>query len=157
MWIYNFFADKNWELQYIGKWASKNTIYLSDKLMVVFLLRKVGEKKLSHPDHQPLSVNKHCFLTVFHLMWDSSLTFSQQAQSHVGNYMIEEGREKQSEAKKRILTRLFSNFLWTVVFVLTLPAHLLFVNLLFSPLFETHISASSYYTHLKTVISFFFV
>lgn len=33
-------------------------------------------------------------------MWDSSLTFSQQAQSHIGNYMIEEGREKQSEAEQ---------------------------------------------------------
>lgn len=30
-------------------------------------------------------------------MWDSSLTFSQQAQSHVGNYKME---EKPSEAEQ---------------------------------------------------------
>lgn len=30
-------------------------------------------------DHQPLNENKHCFLTAFHLMWDSSPAFSQWA------------------------------------------------------------------------------
>lgn len=93
--------------------------------------RKKKKKKLSHPDHQPLSVNKQCFLTALHLMWDSSPTFSQQAQSHVGNYMIHEGRQKQSQAEQEEerKTRLFSSFSWTASFLLTHPANSKCINL----------------------------
>lgn len=87
-----------------------------------------GEKKNSCPDHQPLRVNKHCILTVFHLTWDSSPTFSQQVQSHIGNYMREDGREKQREAdgeeERRGYEQDYSAVL-CVCFILTLCAHLI--------------------------------
>lgn len=75
-------------------------------------------------------------------MWDCRLTFSQQVQSHVGNYTIQEGRERQwgrtRGGKKRILTiqqsSLFSHFQHT--------SYLLIWFLFFS-VFETHLSPSS--------------
>lgn len=85
-------------------------------------------KHRPHPDHQPLHENKHCFLTAFHLMWDSSPAFSQWAH-HTEVIIWKRRKEKQSEAETD----------WTVLFVLTLPAHTRFVNLPFFFLFPSQI------------------
>lgn len=90
-------------------------------------------------------------------MWDWSLTCSQRDQSHVGNYMTEEGREKQTEAENKRrkewditgTTQHFSVRKHSSLFSLSL--YLLFCFFYSSPGSHLNVSPASYHTLLEPV------